>query len=138
MIFNKRKIKFLVVGGWNTIFGFIAFIVLYKIFSRIFTVQYFAYTSAQIIGTPLAIINAYIGHKIFTFQSKVKGKKMIYEFLRFSTTYASIFLLSLFIMPFTVEVLNIQPIISAMILNIVVIITSYIGHSKFTFVNKLK
>jgi putative flippase GtrA len=130
---HKTKIKFVLVGVWNTIFGFLVFVILYKLFKKIFNLDYFAYTSAQILGTFLAVVNAYICHKYLTFQSKVKGRKMIFEFLRFSTTYSVIFLLGLIIMPFLVEVLKIYPIVAGIILNIIVVFTSYFGHSRFSF-----
>jgi putative flippase GtrA len=121
------------VGGWNTIFGFLIFVALYKLFSKIFKIDYFAYTSAQIIGTLLAVINAYIGHKYFTFKSIVRGRKMVFEFLRFSITYGLTFLISLILMPLLVEVLKIKPIIAGIFINLLVITTSYIAHSRFSF-----
>ena len=133
---HKIKIKFLFVGGWNTLFGFLVFILFYKIAGKIFKVDYFAYTTAQIIGTILSIINAYIFHKHITFQSKAKGKNMLIEFLKFSTTYVVLFLLGLIIMPFLVEVLKIKPIPSAICLNTIVIFSSYFGHSRFSFKKK--
>jgi putative flippase GtrA len=121
------------VGVWNTIFGFLIFVVLYKLFSKIFKIDYFAYTSAQIIGTLLAVINAYIGHKYFTFKSNIKGRKMVFEFLRFSITYGLTFLVSLMLMPLLVEVIKIKPIIAGIFVNLIVITTSYFSHSKFSF-----
>ena len=133
---HKTKFKFLLVGGWNTVFGFVIFVLLYKIFKSIFEIDYFAYTSAQIFGTVLAIINAYICHKYFTFRSDTKGKKMIMEFFRFSTTYVVVFLLGLGLMPLFVEVFKINPIVSSIILNVIVIFSSYIAHSRFSFKKK--
>lgn len=133
---HKIKIKFLIVGGWNTIFGFLAFVLLYKLTSKIFKVNYFAYTSAQILGTILAIINAYVLHKYITFESKAKGRNMIIEFFKFSTTYIVLFIISLVLMPFFIEVIKIRPIPSSICMNIIVITTSYFGHSRFSFKKK--
>ena len=132
---HKVKVKFLFVGAWNTLFGFVVFVLLYKLCQRIFKVEYFAYTTAQIAGTVLAILNAYIFHKHITFESKVKGRKMIIEILKFSTTYTILFIVGLIFMPFFVEVLKVKPILSSVILNIIIIFTSYFGHSRFSFKN---
>ncbi|HNW90446.1 MAG TPA: GtrA family protein [Bacteroidales bacterium] len=132
---HKTKIKFLLVGAWNTIFGFVVFIALYKVFVNIFKVDYFAYTTAQVLSNILAIINAYVCHKYITFQSKARGKKMIMEFLRFSSTYITVFLLGLILMPFFVEILKINPIVSSIILNVIVVLSSYLAHSRFSFKN---
>ena len=133
---HRIKFKFLMVGGWNTVFGIGSFILLYKLFSKFYKVDYFAYTTAQTIGLILAIINAFIFHKYITFESRVRGKKMIIEFFKFSTTYLVLFLVSLVIMPFLVEMINIRPIPASICLNIIIIFSSYFGHSLFSFKNK--
>ena len=130
---HNTKIKFVLVGVWNTIFGFIAFVALYKLFSNFLKIDYFAYTSAQILSTILSIFNAYIGHRHITFNSTKKGKHMIIEFLKFSTTYVVLFLLGLILMPFFVEVLKVKPILASVFLNVIIISTSYFGHSRFSF-----
>jgi len=130
---HKTKIKFLFVGAWNTIFGFVIFIILYKVFGKIFKIDYFAYTTAQVLANILAIINAYLCHKYITFRSSTRGKKMFMEFLRFSTTYITVFLLGLILMPFFVEILKINPIVSSIILNIIIVLSSYFAHSRFSF-----
>jgi len=130
---HKTKIKFLLVGGWNTVFGFLIFILLYKLFSKVFVIDYFAYTTAQIIGTFLSIINAFICHRYFTFKSQSRGKKILFEFFRFAMTYVVLFIIGLILLPFFVEVLKIKAVVSLIILNLIVIVTSYFGHSRFSF-----
>ncbi len=133
---HRTKIKFLLVGVWNTVFGFAVFVGLYEIFKRVFNIDYFAYTTAQVIGNILAIINAYICHKYITFRSAARGKKMVLEFLRFSATYVVVFFLGLILMPFLVEILKINAIVSSVILNVIIVLTSYIAHSRFSFHKK--
>jgi putative flippase GtrA len=133
---HKIKIKFLLVGVWNTLFGFVLFVVLYKLFSNVIKINYFAYTSAQILGKIISILNAYIFHKYITFKSILKGKEMLIEFFKFSTTYIVLFIVGLILMPFLVEVLKIKPIIAYMLQAIIVISTSYFGHSRFSFRKK--
>ena len=133
---HKTKIKFLFVGAWNTLFSFVAFVVLYFLFRKIFSVDYFAYTSAQVIGAVLSILNAYIFHRLITFNSKTRGREMILEFLRFCSTYVILFIIGLISMPFFVEILKIRPIPAAIILNTLVILTSYMAHSHFSFRNR--
>ena len=52
----------------------------------------------------LAVVNAYIFHKYITFKSEAKGKAIIDEFFRFSTTYVVMFCLSMVMFPALVEV----------------------------------
>lgn len=135
---HEQKIKFIIIGIWNSIFGFLAFCILLTLFSKFFKVRYFAYTSAQIIGTILAIINAYILHKYITFRSIVTGRKIIVEFFRFCVTYLFGFLLSLALLPLLVEAAGIDPKVAGAILLPFFAVISYFGHSKFSFKLSMK
>jgi len=133
---HRVKIKFVLVGIWNTIFGYSVFCLLDTLFSNIFATRYIAYMSAMVLGQIIAIVNAYISHKYITFKSRVRGREMIIEFFRFSMTYAVTFCLSLILLPVFVEIFHIAPKISFAILILVCTTISYLGHSRFSF--KLK
>ena len=130
---HRVKVKFVLVGIWNTIFGYSVFCLLDTLFSNIFATRYIAYMSAMVLGQVIAIINAYISHKYITFKSRVRGRKMIIEFLRFSMTYAVIFCLNLILLPIFVEIFHITPKISVAILILICTTISYLGHSRFSF-----
>lgn len=127
------KTKFVLVGGWNTIFGYGVFCLLDTVFSYLFSTRYIAYMSAMVLGQIIAIVNAYIFHKYITFKSTVKGKGIIIEFFRFSMTYGVTFCLSLILLPSFVEIFHITPKISAAIIILICTIISYLGHSRFSF-----
>ena len=130
---HRVKVKFVLVGIWNTIFGYSVFCLLETLFSHKFATRYIAYMSAMVLGQIVAIINAYVSHKYITFKSRVRGRKMIIEFLRFSMTYAVIFCLNLILLPIFVEIFHITPKISAAILILTCSVISYLGHSRFSF-----
>ena len=130
---HRVKIKFVLVGIWNTIFGYSVFCLLDALFLNIFATRYIAYMSAMVLGQVIAIINAYIFHKYVTFKSRVRGREMIIEFFRFSMTYAVIFCLNLILLPIFVEIFHITPKISAAILILICTAISYLGHSRFSF-----
>lgn len=133
---HNTKVRFVLVGIWNTIFGYLIFFVLDSLFINLFTKRYFAYMSAMILGQIIATINAFIFHKHITFKSKVKGKGIIIEFLRFCLTYVVTFSLSLILLPFFAEIFKIQPKISAGIVILICTVISYVGHSRFSFKKK--
>lgn len=133
---HRVKVKFVLVGIWNTIFGYSVFCLLDTLFSHIFATRYIAYMSAMVLGQIIAIINAYVSHKYITFKSRVRGRKMIIEFFRFSMTYAVAFCLNLILLPIFVEIFRITPKISVAILILICAAISYLGHSRFSF--KLK
>ncbi|MEI7636465.1 MAG: GtrA family protein [Syntrophus sp. (in: bacteria)] len=130
---HQKKVRFILVGVWNTIFGYLVFVAFDYLFERLFSPRYIAYMSAAILSNILAIINAYIFHKNITFQSTVRGKGILIEFTRFFSTYLFSIILGLILLPVSVEVLGIEPKISAALLIPVTAIISYIGHSRFSF-----
>jgi len=124
----------MMVGIWNTIFGFGAFTLFYLILKPFFEVRYFAYTSAQVISMGLAYANAFICHKYITFRSPIRGRKGIFfEFVRFCMTNAAIAVFDFVWMPMLVELGHLSPILSAAIIIPIRGIFSYFGHLHFSF-----
>ena len=130
---SDTKIRFLVVGGWNTAFGYAVFRLLYVATSRIFATPYFAYTSAQIAGWVIAVANAYVLHKYVTFRSAARGRAAWAEFFRFMQTYVGMFLFGLVLLPFLVEVMGFGPPVAALIATAIGVVISYVGHRFNTF-----
>ena len=125
--------KFILVGIWNTIFGYGTFFLLDRTFESFFVKRYFAYMAAMILSQIVAIINAFIFHKYVTFSSKVRGWDIIPEFFRFCHIYVFTFLLSLLLLPVFVELINVHPRISGALVTLICSVISYVGHSKFSF-----
>ena len=130
---HQQKIRFILVGVWNTIFGYLVFVVCDYYFERFFSPRYVAYMSAAVLSNILAIINAYIFHKHITFRSKARGKGILIEFARFFSTYLFSMIPGLILLPVSVEALGIEARISAALLIPVTTIISYYGHSRFSF-----
>lgn len=130
---HQTKWRFFLVGIWNTIFGYLAFVGMDIVFSYIFTKRYFAYMSAAVLSNIIAITNAFIFHKYITFKSTVRGKAIVAEFARFFSTYLFTMILGLILLPLFVEVLGIDPKISGALLLPVGVVISYFGHSRFSF-----
>jgi len=131
---HQTKMRFLLVGIWNTIFGYLAFVGLNYLASQfIFQKNYVAYMFAAVISNILAIINAYLFHKYVTFRSDVRSKEIIQEFFRFASTYLFTIFLALTLLPIIVEVIQIEPKIAGGILVPITTVISYFGHSRFSF-----
>ncbi len=130
---HRVKVKFVLVGIWNTIFGYGIFCLFDTFFAWLFSARSVAYMCAMVLAQILAVINAYIGHKYITFKSEAKGKAIIAEFFRFSATYVVTFCLSLALLPALVEIGHIDPKISAAIIILICMGISYLGHSRFSF-----
>lgn len=130
---NTTKIRFLVIGAWNTAFGYGVFSLLYELFSRLFTVRYLAYTSAQVVGWVIAVANAYLLHRHVTFRSATKGRAAVLELLRFMQTYVAMFFFGLLLLPFLVEIVGFGPRVAALVATAIGAVLSYVGHRYITF-----
>lgn len=130
---HRVKAKFVLVGIWNTVFGYGVFCFLDTLFSQILTGRHFAYMSAMVLGQIIAVINAYVFHKLITFRSDAKGRAIIREFCRFSSAYAVTFCLSVVLLFAFVEIAQIPPKLSAAMIILICTIISYLSHSRFSF-----
>ena len=130
---HQVKARFVLVGIWNTIFGYGIFCLFDTLFAWLLSTRFAAYMCAMVLARILAVINAYVGHKYITFKSVAKGKAIISEFARFSTTYVVTFCLSLVLLPALVEIGHIHPKIAVAIIILIGTVISYLGHSRFSF-----
>lgn len=130
---HQMKIRFVLVGLWNTIFGYLVFVGLDYLFNLFFTPRYIAYMSAAFLANILAILNAYIFHKLVTFKSPLRGFAIIPEFMRFFSMYLFSFFLGLVLLPVFVELFHLDPKIAGAMFIPITTIISYLGHSRFSF-----
>ena len=122
---HKEKINYLLVGGWNTLFGYAAFLVLYLWLNA--SVHYLI---LLVISNILSITNAYIGYKIFVFKTQGNYLK---EYLRFYLVYGTALLFNFILLPITVEAFKLSPPVAQAIIIWLTIIFSYFGHKYFSF-----
>jgi len=130
---HRRKIVFLGVGIWNTLFGYGIFCVLYLVLQPFFAVRYFAYTFAQVAAIILAQINAFVCHKFITFKSPLGGHRLFGEFIRFCMTYAVTYIFGFIAMPLLIEWGRLNPTLAAAFIIPAQAVVSYLGHSRFSF-----
>ena len=83
-LFNKFKIefKFLLVGTWNTLFGYSVFLLFLFIFEELISIRSNSYLLAITCSHIFGIINSFFFHKYFTFGSNKKGLEALKEFFR--------------------------------------------------------
>jgi putative flippase GtrA len=129
---HKTMIKFLIVGVWNTIFGYLIYYLLLKLLLATFTTTHFAYLWAMGIAQVIGTINAFISHRGITFADQA-GENKIIEFLKFSLVYVLTFCLSLVLMPVFVRGFGISAEITGIIVILIGTVVSYLGHSRFSF-----
>ena len=122
---HEEKIKFIIIGGWNTLIGYSTFIVLYY-----FLHERLHYLIVLLFSYFISITNAYVCYKFFVFKTKGNYLK---EYLRFYIVYGASFLVNIALMPILVEWIGLQPIAAQGIILFFTVIIGYLGHKHYSF-----
>lgn len=120
---HHDTLRFLVVGAWNTVFGYLAFAGLYLVLDR-------RYMIAAVAGQALSVTQAFLSHRYLTFQSR---GRMFPEFLRFNLAYLGSLALGLVGLPLLVEIFRVPPLLAQAGLILVTTLGSFLLHRGFTF-----
>jgi putative flippase GtrA len=126
--------RYLLVGAWNTLFGYGAF----AFFTAILTsVIPHSYIVASVISSLLNISVSYLGYKWFVF--KTKGN-YLREWIRCVGVYSGGILLGVLALPVLVTLIRRNtrffaqaPYIAGALLTAFMVVYSFVGHKKFSF-----
>ncbi len=123
---NETKVRFLLTGVLNSLFGLIMFPFFYYFLEEYKLHYLIILTISQFV----CIIFAYFTNKFLVF--KTKGN-YIPELLKFFTFHLSHFIINLMALPILVEFFQFEPVMAQIFFAITVIITSYFWQSRITF-----
>lgn len=133
LIKSKTEIRFLLVGTWNTLFGYLVFLLFLFLLEKIFNNERQIYSLSIAFSHLISVINSFIFHKVVTFVSKQKGLELVYEFRRFFNSYIITFLLNLSLISIQVELLSLNPRIAGAISLPIVTVVTFFLLSKYAF-----
>ena len=133
LIKSKTEIRFLLVGSWNTLFGYLVFLLFLFLLEKIFNNERQIYSLSLAFSHLISVINSFIFHKVVTFVSKQKGLEIVYEFRRFFNSYIITFLLNLSLISIQVEFLSLNPKIAGAISLPIVTVVTFFLLSKYAF-----
>jgi putative flippase GtrA len=126
--------RYLIVGTFNTLFGYLSFAALTALLAPIIPVSYLA---AVVLSTPLNITIAFLGYKWFVFRTK---GNYLREWARCFAVYISGTVMAMVLLPILVAVLHYglgmtksAPYVAGAILTIFGVIYNFFGHKKFSF-----
>jgi putative flippase GtrA len=122
---NKKKMRYLAVGIWNTIFPYIVFAFIYYI-----TNGKLHYVIILVLCQVIGLTNAYVCYKFFVF--KTKGN-VVREYLRFYVVYGTTFIINLVLIGLFVEVFGLNPVLSQGVIAVAIVVIAYLGHNRFSF-----
>lgn len=122
----NQKIRFLLVGGFNTVFAYGVFVGLYQLaglnYNLALITQYFITVNVSIFTM-----------RYYVFQSHGNLKA---EYVKAGSVYVGMYFFNAFALNFFVIVLNLGPVIGQALYLVVSTIITYILHKYFSFRNK--
>ncbi len=126
--------RYLLVGTWNTLFGYGTFALFTAALNPILP---HSYIWASLLSSLLNITVAYLGYKWFVFRTK---GNYLREWFRCVAVYSGGILFGLIALPLLVVVIRHNtrffaeaPYIAGALLTVVVVVYSFFGHKKFSF-----
>jgi putative flippase GtrA len=123
--YASQPLRFLVVGGWNTAFGYFFFSLLYYLLSP--RVHYLA---IQAVCVVVNVTMAYACYKFIVFRTR---GNYLREYLRFYAVYAVPIGFGFLLLAFTIEVLKMNAYLAQALVTGLIAVTSYLGHKHFSF-----
>ena len=122
---RREQVLYLVVGGWNTLFGYAEWALLEYLLH-----DHLHYIFILILSWPLAVLNAYVCYRHFVFRSKDSVSK---ELPRFSLVYLGTLVAGLAALPFLLHTLPFNIYVIQAGYTVVVVVLSYLSHKFFSF-----
>jgi putative flippase GtrA len=120
-------VLYLFVGGWNTLFGFLAFAAAYWLLVEHLGVPYWL---AFVVSYSFATLNAYWGYKLIVFRTR---NKFLKEFPRFAIVYVVALGVNLVVFPWLTSTLGLNPYLSQAIFTVALVVGTYIVNKRFSF-----
>lgn len=122
---RREQVLYLVVGGWNTLFGYSEWALLEYLLH-----DYLHYIIILMLSWPLAVLNAYVCYRHFVFRSRDSVPK---ELPRFALVYLGTLAAALLALPFLLHTLPFNIYVIQAGYTAVVVVLSYLSHKFFSF-----
>jgi putative flippase GtrA len=122
---RREQILYLIVGGWNTLFGYLVWAFLQYLLH-----DYLYYLVILVLAWFPAVLNAYIGYRVVVFRSKGRVWR---ELPRFSLVYVGTLCISLVGLPILLHILPFSIYVTQALFTAVMVVCSYLAHKFFSF-----
>lgn len=122
---GRERIAYLIGGAWNTLFGLVAFALLWMLLSKTWP-----YWGILAIVHAISVTNAFFVQRQLVFRSR---GLMLVEFGRFCLVYGAIAMLNVLVFPVLVRGLNLNPYLSQAAFTVFVVVVGYLSNKHFSF-----
>jgi putative flippase GtrA len=121
----REQIHYLAVGGWNTLFGYLSFVVLYYFLNGVLPL-----TAILVLSYVISVANAYICYRYVVFRSR---DSILRELPRFTSVYLVALAANLVVLPLALHYLPLSAYVVQALFTLAVVLLSYVGHRYFSF-----
>lgn len=123
-----EKLRFLLVGGWNTLFGLALFALIFKFSGN--------YKLSIVVAHFTSVLQSFLTFRFFVFRANLnKEANFLQEYLKMNLVYLIYFGLNYALLVLFVETFKIEPIIAQVLITCILVVYAYIANKYFTFKN---
>lgn len=122
---RNDKLRYLVAGAYNTVFGYANFVGLYALFSSTLHYLYILLLSHAV-----SVTNAYCSYRLLVFREADSGWL---PFVRFNAVYVFALGFNMVALPVLVEYVDIHVLAAQALVVMLTVVGSYLLHRRFTF-----
>ncbi len=122
---SSERVRYLLVGAWNTLVGYLLFAGLVLTFDgRVH------YTILLLVSHMISVLEAFVAYRLIVF--RVRGN-VLRDLARFWSVYAAALAVNLAVLPVLVDVVGIDVLIAQAGLVVATIISTYVANRRFSF-----
>ncbi len=122
---SSEKVRFLIVGGYNTVFGYFSFAAVYWLFD-----DQLHYIVISVVTHFFAVTNSFLTQKILVFRSR---GSFFREYLKFQLAYLASMPIGIFFLALFYDYLGLHILIAQALGLCVVVIFSFLAGRRFIF-----
>jgi putative flippase GtrA len=124
-VIRDQRVAFLMVGGFNTVFGYLLFA------GFLLTVGHrFGYLAALVCAYVIAVLMAFVLYRFLVF--RVRGH-VLADLWRFATVYISALGVNFVLLPLLVEIAHLPVLVAQALIVLVTSVMSWVGHKNYSF-----
>jgi putative flippase GtrA len=127
-LIKDQRIRFLIVGGYNTAFGYLSFALAYWLFG-----EYVHYVILATATHFLAVTNSFLTQRHLVFRSYGSWKQ---EFVRFQIAYLAMLPVGIGLLAIFFDLLGLPMLVAQAGAMLTVVFVSYFVSSRYTFLHK--
>lgn len=125
MLTGNEKVRFVFIGGWNTVVSYLIFVAIHILFGRRLGTE-----MTVVLSYAIALPLAFILQRYFVFTVK---DRILRQFARFTLANSIIFALNLIFLPVLVFITKASPLLMQAVFVATSAVVSYFAHKYYSF-----